>query len=93
MNSSMVSKIAKAKRYAEEPERAEFLHLEVAFRGEDGVHTVNYDNGEWRCTCRFYHDWGDCPHTMAMQRILGVTIPQAHRHGIPSGLGTGEIIH
>jgi hypothetical protein len=30
---------------------------------------------------------------MAMQRVLGVTIPAAHRHGALSGLGTGPLAH
>lgn len=94
MNSSMINKIAKAKRYAEEPERAQFLRFEMAFRGEgDDVHTVAYNYGEWSCTCRFFHDWGDCSHTMAVQRMLGVTIPASHRHGIPAGLGEGPLLH
>ena len=91
MNSSMINKIAKAKRYAEEPERIQFTRFEATFRGENDIHTTNYDNGEWNCTCRFFHDWGDCSHTMAMQRVLGVTIPAAYRHGIPAGLGTGPL--
>lgn len=93
MNSSMISKIAKAKRYAEEPERIQFTRFEATFRGENDVHTTNYDNGEWHCTCRFFHDWGDCSHTMAMQRVLGVTIPAAYRTGIPAGIGTGPLMH
>lgn len=93
MNSSMINKIAKAKRYAEEPERIQFTRFEATFRGENDVHTTYYNNGEWNCTCRFFHDWGDCSHTMAMQRILGVTIPAPYRHGIPTGLGTGPLVH
>jgi hypothetical protein len=30
---------------------------------------------------------------MAMQRVLGVTIPAAHRQGIPTGLGTSPLVH
>ena len=93
MNSSMISKIAKAKRYAEEPERIQFTRFEATFRGENDIHTTIFDNGEWNCTCRFFNDWGDCSHTMAMQRVLGVTIPAVHRHGIPAGLGTSQLVH
>jgi hypothetical protein len=93
MNSSMISKIAKAKRYADEPERIQFTRFEARFQGENDVHTTTYDEGTWQCTCRFFHDWGDCSHTMAMQRILGVTIPAAHRQGIPAGLGTTPLVH
>jgi hypothetical protein len=28
-----------------------------------------------------------------MQRVLGVTIPAAHRHGVLTGLGTGPLAH
>src|SRR5205807_2426558 len=87
MHSSFISKIAKAKRYAEEPERIQFTRFEMTFRGESDVHFLVYDNGEWSCTCRFFHDWGDCSHTMAVQRVLGVTIPASHRHGLPAGVG------
>ena len=75
--SSMVSKIAKAKRYAEEPQDIQFTHFEATFRGENDVHTTSWDNGQWHCTCRFFHDWGSCSHTMAMQQVLGVTIPNS----------------
>ncbi len=88
MTSNLVSEIAKAKRYAEEPERIQFTRFEATFRGEDDVYTVIYDNGAWSCTCRSFRDWGDCSHIMAMQRVLGVTIPATNRHGIPAGLGS-----
>ena len=61
-------KIAKAKRYAEEPERIQFTRFEATFQGENDTHTTTFDDGEWNCTCHFFHDWGDCCHTMAMQR-------------------------
>lgn len=77
--SSLINEVAKAKRYAEEPERIKFTKFEATLRGENGIHTVNYDNGEWHCSCRFFHDWDDCPHTMSLQRILGITIPLTHQ--------------
>jgi hypothetical protein len=93
MNSSMVNKIAKARRYAEEPERIQFSRFEANFQGENDVHTTTFDNGDWQCTCHFFNDWGDCCHVMAMQRVLGVTIPAVHRHGVLTGLGTGPLAH
>ena len=93
MNSSMINKIAKAKRYAEEPERIQFTRFEATFQGENDVHTTTFDNGEWQCTCHFFEDWGDCCHTMAMQRVLGVTIPAAYRHDIPACIGTSPLVH
>lgn len=87
MNSSMINKIEKARRYAEEPERIQFTDFEVQFQGENDLHTTTFRGSEWQCTCSFFQDWGDCCHAMAMQRVLGVTIPIASRHGIPAGLG------
>ena len=93
MNSSMINKIAKAKRYAEEPERIQFTHFEAKFQGENDTPTTTYDHGSWHCTCRFFQDWSDCCHTMAMQRVLGVTIPSAHRQGVPVGIGSRPLVH
>ncbi len=81
--SQLISQIAKAKRYAEEPERIQFKKFEATLRGNSDVHTLAYDNGKWQCTCRFFHDAGDCPHIIAMQRILGCTLPQTQQ---PSSL-------
>jgi len=71
VDTGMISKIAKAKRYAEEPERIQFTHFEAKFRDNEDVHTVKYVKGEWHCTCRFFHDMGNCEHIIAMQRVLG----------------------
>jgi hypothetical protein len=66
----MVSKIEKARRYAEEKERVRFRQFEVFFRGEHGGHTVRYDQGVWQCDCRFFAQRNVCSHTMALERIL-----------------------
>jgi hypothetical protein len=77
MDSGMVSKIEKARRYAEEKERVRFAQLEVSFRGDNNMHTVRYDHGTWQCGCRFFAQRGVCSHTMAMERILaGMIIDQ-----------------
>ena len=70
MDSGMVSKIEKARQYAEEKDRVRFHHFDVGFRGSAGVHSVRYDDGRWNCTCRFFAQRGVCSHTMAMERIL-----------------------
>ena len=75
MDSGMIGKIEKARRYAEEPERIRFEQFRLKFQGTNGPHTVTYEHGEWRCTCRFFSTRGVCSHTMAMERILGVMIP------------------
>jgi hypothetical protein len=80
MDASMISEIAKAKRYAEEPERIQFTRFEATFRGEGDIYITVFNNGTWTCTCDVFQNDGECQHTMAMQRVLGVTIPKVTRH-------------
>lgn len=70
MDSGMISKIDKAKRYAEERERIDFKSFEVTFRGDNNLHTTKFDNGKWNCSCSFFQTRGVCGHTMAMEIIL-----------------------
>jgi hypothetical protein len=76
MHSSLIGKIEKARRYAEERDRITFTGFKTAFRGEHDVYEVAFDGGRWHCTCNFFHGWGVCSHTMAMQRILGQMLPK-----------------
>lgn len=70
MDSGMISKIQKAKRYAEEPERIHIQAMRVAFKGDHGTYTVTYEGGTWHCECPFFQQRGVCSHTMAMERLL-----------------------
>lgn len=70
MNSTLISKVEKARRYAEEPERARFQHFEVTFNGGHDEHTVTMQDESFTCTCHFFEAHGTCAHIMAMQRIL-----------------------
>lgn len=83
MHSSMIGKIAKAKQYAQEPERIQFTKFEASFRGENDTHTISFDDGAWHCTCHFFSDWGTCCHTMAGERVFGMMIPADSRLGEP----------
>ena len=74
MDSGMISKIQKAKRYAQEPERVVFQSFSVTFDGEHSSYTVSYDQGEWSCECPFFSQRGVCSHTMAMERLLAPMI-------------------
>ena len=49
MDSGMIGKIEKAKRYAEERDRIHVKHLEVTFDGTNNPHTVRFDDGNWQC--------------------------------------------
>ena len=77
MDSGMVSKIEKARRYAEEHDRVQFSRFEVAFRGDHSTYTVVFDKGKWQCGCRFFAQRGVCSHTMAMERILEGMLSEA----------------
>ncbi len=76
MQSSIIGKIEKAKRYAQEKERITFSDLSVNFRGETADSSVNSNNGKWRCTCRVFSQWGLCRHTMALEQILKDMLPE-----------------
>jgi hypothetical protein len=83
MTSSLISKVAKAKQYAEEPERIQFQDFRLTVRGDNDTHTVAFANGEWSCTCHSFHDDDFCAHTMTVERVLGITIPASARMGEP----------
>src|SRR5881628_3614239 len=70
MYSSLISKIEKAKRYAEEPERISFRSFEVAFRGDNGTHAVSLKGDDWSCECEHFHTTGLCAHVMTLQRVI-----------------------
>jgi hypothetical protein len=76
MHSSLIGKIEKAKRYAQEPERVRFSGLELTFQGEHDAYAVSYANGQWHCSCAFFAGWSVCSHTMAVERILGPMLPR-----------------
>ncbi|MEJ2262278.1 MAG: SWIM zinc finger family protein [Anaerolineales bacterium] len=76
MDYGLIGKIEKAKRYAEERDRIRFESFSVTFDGENNPHTVNFQNGEWRCDCDFFQTRGRCSHTMALEQILQGMIPE-----------------
>lgn len=76
MQSSLIGKIEKAKRYAQESDRIKFSELSVKFRGENDYHTTEYRDGQWHCTCNFFSNWSRCSHTMALEKILSNMLPQ-----------------
>ncbi len=76
MDSGLIGKIEKAKRYAEERDRIQFNHFEANFKGENNDHTVTYKDGQWSCTCNYFQSRGICAHTMGMEFILeGMVTP------------------
>ena len=76
MQSSLIGKIVKAKRYAQETDRITFSELSVKFRGDNDSHVTGYKDGKWHCTCDFFSHWELCSHTMALEKILGNMLPK-----------------
>jgi hypothetical protein len=79
MNSSLISKIEKAKRYAAEPERVHFQALEASFRGDNGTHTIRLSGDEWSCECEHFVVHGLCSHVMTLQRLFAANLPDSAR--------------
>ncbi len=79
MQSSLIGKIEKANRYAQETDRVTFSELSVKFRGDNNDYDTNYKDGEWHCSCSFFPKWGLCSHTMALEKILANMLPPEAR--------------
>jgi hypothetical protein len=75
MQSSLIGKIEKAKRYAQETDRITFSEFSVKFRGDNSSYTTGLKDGKLSCTCSFFSVWKVCSHTMAMQKVLGGMLP------------------
>jgi hypothetical protein len=75
MDYGMISKIQKAKRYAEERDRIHFQALTVTFNGDNNPHTVHFQDETWQCDCDFFMSRGQCSHTMALEIILEGMLP------------------
>jgi len=75
MDYGMIGKIEKAKRYAEERTRIHFESFRATFDGENNPHTVEFQDGSWKCDCDFFLSRGVCSHSMALERILEGMLP------------------
>lgn len=71
MDSAMISKIEKSKRYAEEPERITIQQMKAEFKGDHDSYQVLFEEGNWNCGCRFFAQRGVCAHTMTIERLFG----------------------
>jgi hypothetical protein len=80
MYSSLISKIEKAKRYAEEPQRITIQQLDVRFRGDNSSHNVSLKGDEWSCECDHFHTSGLCAHVMTLQRLFDVHLSDAVKY-------------
>ena len=80
MYSSLISKIEKAKRYAEESQRITIQQLDVRFRGDNSSHSVSLKGDEWSCECDHFHTSGLCAHVMTLQRLFDVHLSDAVKY-------------
>ena len=80
MNSSVIGKIEKAKRYAMERDRMQFSALSVHFHGENDDHEVSFADEKWRCSCEFFESHGTCAHSMALEHVLEGMLPLTASH-------------
>ena len=71
MDSGLIGKVEKSKRYAEEPERIRFSDFTLRFQGDHRQHLLTFHEGCWHCTCSFFPRSNPCSHFMAAERILG----------------------
>ena len=70
MDSSMIGKIEKARRYAEEKDRVSINRFSATFQGDHNSYAVTFDSWTWHCECHFFATRAVCSHTMALQRML-----------------------
>lgn len=76
VNSSVIGKIEKARRYSEERERMRFNSFSLDFHGDNDDHKVVFTDGKWHCSCDFFEaGHGACAHTMALERVLEHMLP------------------
>ncbi len=76
MQSSLISKIEKAHRYAAERHRMKVDALHLSFHGDNGDYEVAIEGEQWSCTCDFFAGWRICSHTMALERIMAGMVPE-----------------
>ena len=79
LNSMLISKIAKANRYAGEPDRLSFESLTLVMRGDNDTHHLRLSDGAWHCTCRFFELHGSCVHILTLQKMFEAMLPETAR--------------
>lgn len=78
MNSSLIGKIEKARRYSEErDQRVSFDEFAVHIHGDNGEHAVRLKDGRFQCDCHFFSGWDTCSHVMTMERVLQGMVSEA----------------
>lgn len=91
MNSSMIGKIEKAHRYAQEPDRINFNTFDTTIRGDNNDYNVRLTENGWDCTCPTFQRrlLDTCSHVMAMQLMLGEMLKDEDRYSTPEPVTAG----
>lgn len=91
MHSSLIGKVEKANRYARELDRISIERIALTFRGDNDTHHVSLDAGVWHCTCHYFESWGSCVHLLALQKIMGVMLPEDAQTSIFNATGAAAL--
>ena len=70
MDSGLIGKLEKAKRYAEDRKRFRFNKFNATFHGDNNEHNVSFENGVFHCDCEFFITHKRCGHSMALEILL-----------------------
>lgn len=70
MDSGLIGKLEKAKRYAENRNRFHFNQFDLTFHGDNNDHHVTYEQGAFKCDCEFFITHSRCGHSMALEILL-----------------------
>lgn len=93
MNSSMIGKIEKAHRYAQEADRVAFNTFDATIRGDNSDYNVRLTEDGWDCSCPTFRSGilNTCSHVMAMQLMLGTMLNDDNRYSTPEEVAaTGD---
>jgi hypothetical protein len=82
MNSSMIGKIEKAHRYANELDRVRINMFDATISGDNDQYHVRLTPDGWECSCHTFqsHVLDTCSHVMAMQLVLRPMLSDDHRY-------------
>jgi hypothetical protein len=82
MNSSMIGKIEKAHRYANELDRVRINRFDATISGDNDRYHVRLTPDGWECSCHTFqsHVLETCSHVMAMQLVLRPMLTEEQRY-------------